>query len=132
MYETTVSLSPHQHSTFIQPWAHSFLRLTAKNAHLHVGAYSYQKPKICKHQKALNYITENVALIIIIVTSQISRNHYTTEPQFLKIEPTFNWVSGGPTRQRKSSKEMVVVRRNQLLAVQIKFIWEKPLSHSAL
>lgn len=61
----------------------------SKKRPLPCGAYSYQKPKMCKHQKALNYITEYIALIIIIVTSQISRNHYTTESQFLKIVPTF-------------------------------------------
>lgn len=41
-----------------------------------------------------------------------------------------NWVSGGSTRQTKRSEEMVVVRTDELLAVQIKFTREKPLSHS--
>lgn len=138
----------------------------------HLSAKTSTYLRVLQLSKAKNADTKKH-----IVTSQISRNHHTTESQFLKKNPAYlhaylsktaittskepeptspccllyssclrqcvlcssmtsclqwelNWVSGGPTRQTKSSEEMVIVRTDELLAVQIKFTREKPLSHS--
>lgn len=39
-----------------------------------------------------------------------------------------NWVSGGPTKQRKRSEEMMELWRHAWFTVQIKLIIEKPLT----